>query len=686
MSRHPFRLLALLALLATLSGASLRAQDPTLKETFQQAKALWATQGDRDGACAKFEQILGALEPKGKTLEGEWLQILCETYNWLAVLDDRSPAKKQRASKDLEALLELNPDFDVDRAITNARLQGLFETLRGGRLVRVKLNLDPEGGSLAVDGKPRPLGAALKFLLPGSHKITYAKAGYQSAEQQVDLALKEVKSLEMKLARVSSTVTLCTSPTGVEVVLDGKTLGASTGIAPPELRPLAEKAGLSLEELSAPFLVGELSPGKHTLEFRASCFRSRRMELDASFATPFADHVLEAVKLDASRGLLTVTTTSPGGELLLSGKSYGPIPVKDLQICSGTYDLQVRFPAGGFTQRVEVPEGKSVQVNARPKVRMVYLGFEGVDDFAGRERVLRLLESFGERLKTVAFLLPFKGENAQDAVARIRANKEAELTLTARPVSGKPIHEIELVVSTLQGEEDRSVVKPLEQDPLGALATRLNRMPLLWEAWAGLNLLDLQGEAGPWVLRADETATRAGIKASRAITQVNGLPVTSVAAFRKALAEAPGERIALSQGEAPIQVPLGQQALEIPLNASDLCYPFVLAELRLRYLGAKGDESGLLRLNQALALMHFRLYDRAMEVLRDARVMGTQGVSQGTLDYYTGICLLHLGNVYVPEAIQAFNQALKYPQATLFGPEGPLVAPLAKQALEDLKP
>ena len=140
------------------------------------------------------------------------------------------------------------------------------------------------------------------------------------------------------------------------------------------------------------------------------------------------------------------------------------------------------------------------------------------------------------------------------------------------------------------------------------------------------------------------------------------------------------------QAQQIFDLTLAQQALEIPLNASDLCYPFVLTELRLRYLGAKGDEAGLLRLNQALAFMHFRLFDRAMEVLRDARVIRTQGVSQGTLDYYTGICLLHLGNVYVPEAVQAFNQALKYPLATLFGPEGPLVAPLAKQALEDLKP
>jgi len=678
------RCLAPLFFLASISSLGLQAQDPALKETLQQAKALWATQGDRDGASAKFEQVLGALEPKGKTLEGEWLQMLAETYNWLAVLDDRTPARKARAPKHLEALIDLNPDFDVDRNITNARLQALFETLRSTKLVRVKMVLEPEGGTLTVDGRTH--GTALKFLPPGSRRVAYAKAGFQSIEQQVELALKETKTLEMKLTRVSSTVTLCTSPTGVEVLLDGKSLGSSAGIAPPEQGPLAEKAGLRLEELSSPFVVGELSEGKHILEFRAPCFRPRRIELDASFSAPFADHTLEAVRLEPSRGLLSVSTTSPGGELWLSGKNHGPVPVKDLQVCSGTYDLQVRFPSGGFTQRVEVLEGKSVVVEARPKVRMAYLGLEGTEDFAGRERILGQLESFGERLSTLAYLLPTKGESPQAALARLKTSGEAELTLLARPVPGKPVHEIELVVSTLQGEADRSMVKPLEQDPLAALAARLNRLPPLHEPWVGLDLLDLPGAAGPWVLHADEAAIRAGIKTSQAITQVNDKPTPDILTLRQALAETKVEQVTVSQGETSLPLHLRQQALEIPLDAADLCYPFVLAELRLRYLGAKGDEAGFIRLNQALALMHFRHYDRAMEVLRDARVMSTQGVSQGTLDFYTGICLLRLGNVYTPEAIQAFNQALKYPQATLFGPEGPLIAPLAKQALEDLKP
>jgi len=298
-----------------------------------------------------------------------------------------------------------------------------------------------------------------------------------------------------------------------------------------------------------------------------------------------------------------------------------------------------------------------------------------------------MLAEFGERVRDVAYLRLPAGENAQDALTRLKASKEVELVLRARPVSGRPIHQVELVLSTLaSGEEESLFARPLEEDPLGVLATKLNTQAVLTTPWTGLVLLDLKGEPGPWLLQADVAAQKAGMKPYKAIAALNGKPVASVQAFRKLLREAQGDHITLTQGDANITLPLTSQAVELPVNASNLCYPFMLADLRLRYLGAKGDEAGMIRLNQALALMHFRQYDRAMEVLRDAKVSQVQGVSQGTIDYYTGICLLRLGNVYTSEAIQAFNQALKYPQATIFGPGGPLVSILAKQALEDLNP
>lgn len=678
----------LCVLLAVCLGLpSAQAQDSSLRETFLQAKTLWATQGDKDGASARFEQVVSVLEPKARALDPEWLQVLCETYNWLAVLDDRTPAKRPRVTKDLESILAFSPDFDIDRNITNARLQGVFDGLRSSKLSRVKITLSPEGGTLTLDGKPSSLGSGgVKYLTPGPHTLTYAKLGFQLLEQHLDLALKESKTVELALLRISSTVTFNTFPSEAEILLDDRILGGSHGQAPASARPMAEKLGLTPEQLSADFILSDLPPGKHILEVRAPCHQTKRIALGEEFASPFADHLLEPIQLLPSRGSLSVTTSTPRGELFLSGKSLGTLPVKDLQICSGTYDLQVKFPAGGFYQRVEIVEGKSLSLVIQPKPRLAFLGFEGTEEFAGRERILSMLQELGARLKEVAYLLPLPNETIPEAVQRLKASKDAEMILVARPVPGKPIHRIQLLLGTLGGEEERYLVKPLETDPLEALVAKLNTQIPGWEPWVGLTLLDVPGEAGPWVLQADAAAQKAGVKPYKAITAVNGKPLQSVQAFRKQLREFKGDKFTVSQGEATLSLTPVLQPLEIPINASNLCYPFLLADLRLRHLGAKGDEAALLRLHQALTLMHFRQYDKAMEVLRDARLSTTQGVCQGTLDYYTGICLLRLGNVYLAEAIQALNQALKYPQATLFGPDGPMVSILARQALEDLKP
>jgi len=676
----------LLPLLLTALLAPLRAQDPALKDTFLQAKAAWATQGDRETAAAKFGAVLAALEPGAAKLDPAWVQLLCETYNWMAILDDRIPAKRERAPRYLEAALTLNPDFEIDRNITNTRLQGAFDIVRAGRFGRVQLTLDPEGGTLVLDGKAMPAVAAAHYLPAGAHTFSYVRLGYAPLEQRLDLGLKETKAVELKLVRTSSVITLFTAPPGVEILLDGKSVGSTQGQAPPDMASYAAKLGVAPDQLSAGFNLAGMAAGKHLLELKLPCFQSRLLEIGESFTTPPADHSLEPVRLMPSRSLLTVQSVAPGGELFLSGKSYGPVPVKDLEVCAQAYELQVHYPQGTFAQRVDLAEGKSTTLSARPMARLTYTGFEGDEDFAGKERISALLAGLGSRLTQVAFLTAAKGEAPQACLARIQASRETELTLRARPIPGRPIHQVELLLSTLTGEQERLVVKPLESDPLGQLVARIETPTLLAEPWAGLTLLDLPPD-GPYVLQADAEAQKAGVKTGKAIQQVNGKPVATVAEVRKALLEAKGGKVTVIQGEAPpITLTVTQQALELPVNAADLCYPCVLSNLRLRYLGAAGDQAAMLRLQQGLALIHFKEYDKALEILRDARMTIVQGVSQGTLDYYTGVCLLHMGNVYLSETLQSFNQALKYPQATLFGPDGPLLAPLARQSLEDLKP
>jgi hypothetical protein len=515
--------------------------------------------------------------------------------------------------------------------------------------------------------------------------VGYARPGYQSLEQHLDLALKDPKTLELKLTRISSTITVMTSPAGADLVMDGKTVGTTQGIASSAFQASADKAGVLLDQLSEGFVLSGLAAGKHLLEVKLPCHKSRRLSIGEDWTTPFADHTMDAIKLEPSRGSLTIQSSAPGGELFLSGKSMGPVPVKDLQVCAEPYDLLVRYPEGSFTQRIDLQEGRSLTLNVRPKPRLTYIGFEGDTAFAGRDRIKGMLMDLGSRLSQVAYFTAGKGETAQACLARLQAGHDSELLLKARPIPGQPIHQVELVLATLNGEEDSMVVKPLEDDPLGGLVGKLEASPALTMPWAGLTLLDLGAQAaGPWVLQADATALRAGIQLHKPILTVNGKPVTGLQDFVKALA-AGGDKAVVTQGDAPVTLAVIRQPLELPVNAANLSYPFILADLRLRSAGSAGEESSILRLQRGLALIHFGKFDKALELLRDARLSSVAGVSQGTLDFYTGICLLHMGNVYLPEATQAFNQALKYPQATLFAPDGPLVAPLARQALEDLK-
>jgi len=665
-----------------LLGALLWAQDPALKDTFVQAKALWATQGDREGATTRFDAVAAQLSSRVASLEPEWVLVLCESYNWLAVLDDRSVPNRPRAQVRLQSLLELNPDFELDRTITSQRLVNLYDRLRGEKFALVKLSCQPEGGRLLVDGKPSTVSSR-KYLLFGTRKLVYGRPGHAPSDITLELGPHDVKSVDFKLVRRASTITLYTQPSDVEILLDGQSLGFAIGKAGPEAASLAQPLGLRPEDLSAPFVIPELPPGKHSLELRAPCFRTRLLELGAELATPAADHTLEPFRMAPSKGTLSVSSTWPGGELFLSGQSLGPLPLIDSPVCSGPYDLLVRFPGGGFSQRVTIEEGKATALEARPKPRLAVLGVEE-GEFTGRARFQQQLETLGERLQTLAFLVPRSGEPPREALSRLRASREAELFLIARPIPDKVIHRVELVLSTLDGEEERLVVKPLEQDPLGSLTARLNTMSPIQRPGLGVSFLDLAGEPGAWVLSASEPALKAGLQVGKSVRSLQGQPVLSLQDLQSKIELAKGS-ITLGQEGANTTLPLQTEALEIPLGSSSLCYPALLAQLRLQYAGARGDEANLIKLNLALALMQFRKYDKAIELLRETRLSSVRGVSQGTVDYHTGLCFLHLGTSYQSEAVQAFRQALKYPQSTLLGPDGPLVAPLAKQALEDLK-
>ncbi|HET6330014.1 MAG TPA: hypothetical protein VFF76_04425 [Holophagaceae bacterium] len=677
MRRPLLRSFLLPALLAPLA---LSAQDPALKDTFQQARDLWAKNGDREGSTVKMEQVVAALAPKAKSLDADWRHRLCQAYNLLAVLDDRSPATRGRAQERLQALLDTDPGYELDRDLSTTRLLNAYTQMRAQRFGLVRFTLDPQGGVLKVDGQA--MAATGEAWLPlGTRQVAYERPGYSRQEQGLAVSAKPAVAA-FHLDRVATALRVFTSPSGADVLLDGKVVGTTSGTLAPLDKAMADKAGLPPDQISAGFVFDGVGPGKHALELRAPCHAPKTVEIPARFGDAKQDFDLEPFVLKSSAGTLKVDSPAPGAELYLDGDRKGPLP-QSLPICSGPHDLEVRFPAGAWSKHLEVKDGDQFTFSARPLPRLAFLGLDPAVDFSGRDRVAQALARFGERLSALAYLPPKPGELPEVAQSRLKDMNGAELFLSVKPTGEGAGAPVSLEVSTLDGATETTLVRPFEDDPLAGLMARLNALPALEEPGCGLTLLDVEGQPGPFVLSVDAEAKAAGMQPLRALTAVDGQPLRTVAEFRARLSQAKGG-LQVAQGGAPMTLAVRPQPLEIPVNSHRYIYPAVLAALRLRALGAKGDEAGLTRLNLALALMHFRRYDQALEQLKAARLSGDRGICQGTLVYDEGLCYRALGPQYADETRKAFQSAAQYPAATLLGPDGPLVAPLAQQALDDL--
>ena len=683
MRRLPCSLaIPILILSAMATGGRLRAQDPALKDTFQQARDLWAKNGDREGATAKLEQVVAALAPKGKTLDADWRHRLCQAYNLLAVLDDRSPATRGRAQERLQALLDLNPGYELDRDISTTRLLNTYTQMRGARFGLVRFTFDPQGGTLLVDGAESPASGEM-WLPLGTRQVAYLRPGFGRQDQTLTVGSKP-GTATFHLDRISSTLRIFTSPSGTDVLLDGKPMGTTSGVLAPADKAAADKAGVAPDQLSAGFTLDGVAPGKHTLELKAPCHETKSVEVPARFGDAKQDFDLEAFVLKSSAGSLVLESPAPGGDLYLDGDRKGPLP-QSLPICSGAHDLEVRFPSGAWSRHLDVKDGDKISLTARPLPRLAYVGLDPSADFSGRDRMVQALAKLGERLTSVAFVAPKTAELPEVAQARLKEMNGAELILSVKPAGEGIGAPVALEISTLDGLSEIIIVQPFDEDPLADLVGRLNAVPMVEEPGCGLTLLDVQGQPGPFVLSVDAEAKSAGVLPLKALTSVDGQPIKTVAEFRAKLAQAKGT-LQVAQGGTPMALTVKAQPLEIPLNSDRYSYPAVLSALRLRALGAKGDEAGLVHLNLALALMHFRRYDQALEHLKSARLSRDRGVCQGTIAYDEGLCFRALGPQYQDQALKAFQSAAQYPAATLLGPDGPLVAPLAKQALDDLHP
>lgn len=224
---------------------------------------------------------------------------------------------------------------------------------------RLRVTLDPDFGALIVTSEPS--GAAITLngeptgkVTPhtfrqkpaGTYTVTLTQDLYRSAEQTVRLAAGATERVTHTLAPNFGALTVTSEPSGATVVLDGRSVQATT-----------------------PTTVDRVPAGAHRVEARLA----RHHPAGATVTVTPGGHARTAMTLEGKYGQLAVTatvrerdgTTAPAkAGVLLDGGTIGSTPLKR-RLLEGQYRLRLDLAAiVPYETSISITEGKRTDVAA----------------------------------------------------------------------------------------------------------------------------------------------------------------------------------------------------------------------------------------------------------------------------------------------------------------------------------
>lgn len=279
-----------------------------------------------------------------------------------------------------QILLFIDPSYQFPSDLLDQRVRSLFDEVRRNVVGAIDLSVTPPDATVTINGKRVPSQAA-GMSLPGStYTLVAVRPGYRKAEQPFTVLPGTTQPIAVALERVSSNVTFITTPSGVEVFVDGESKGKT------ELDPSSGSAS------SKPFVVTELPNGRRRFEFRLACHRNAEQPMDLTRAD---DYPPVNVRLEPAMGTITVTSTNaPNAQVILDGGLKGTlspqagVPFTLHQLCEGPHTVEVHSLYGRDIRRVPDLKAGQTEVFAatlRPAFAIVSDSGLGANIIGGRD-------------------------------------------------------------------------------------------------------------------------------------------------------------------------------------------------------------------------------------------------------------------------------------------------------------
>ena len=517
--------------------------------------------------------------------------------------------KVKEAHDDFYNLLSIDPEHELTPPVNETESYE-YKQWQANTLGKVSITMNPPGTATLerenVEGKNYKLHFDLSLepktisLVAGTYRVTAENGttSYETLNDTLTVGLStggEPIEKNLKLVRVTSTLSVVTVPAGVEVMLDDASKGATkAGAAGAAVsignlqQASATKVALQQAQPSAPLMINSIALGAHTLQLRLRCFRPLDVKFNvvkegetngntflADDLTPdrFKDLLADAVQKGAFQLAPTMATVrlvsaEPDAAVYLDGeKRQDRVPSDPVTLCDGPHAIEVRGAHGRFIDtRNWAPSESEVKLDVAMRQAFAIVNVppgQALTDAqkkalaaANGGRVL-IYQPREKELSADAKAPDFWSPNPTETISAegkiIRWNKLMKETLQAQGLAAltpDPAHPTIVNLSLLAPASGvPSVVTINNEDPTSAdAATRALSLPLppFTHHAVGVSVIDADHVKGAVIVRVVDgsPAKKADLKVGSTIVRAGGAAIESAADWDAALQKAaPGGEI-----------------------------------------------------------------------------------------------------------------------------------------------
>jgi predicted Ser/Thr protein kinase len=213
--------------------------------------------------------------------------------------------------------------------------------LKTGRLV---VTANVEGAKITVDGRSEP-GWATPHTIPelpsGPHNVVVSREGYSDVQRSITVEGGRTATLNASLSVPSGEINVATKPTGLEVLIDGQSVGRS---------PVRQTLTVGQHTYTIKCPEG---PYERTFEMKEGALGTKTVTCGATAAV-------------APTGIVEVRTIPPGATVYADGRAIGGTTPTNFRLAAGRHTVTISLSGYPPLQReVDVPADGSVAVNER---------------------------------------------------------------------------------------------------------------------------------------------------------------------------------------------------------------------------------------------------------------------------------------------------------------------------------